>query len=239
MNRKIAKLQGFNIDTFSMDEASEYILENRGQVVTINPEIIELGKKNEDLKTIINSAELVIPDGIGVQIGLKILGYKVKRIPGIVFARKILENSVSNNLRVALIGSRPEVIEKTVEKLKVEIPGINIVFSHDGYFKDDEKLFNDVINSSPDIVFFALGAPRQEECIFNIKKSLPKAIMIGVGGSFDVWSGNVQRAPEIYQNLGLEWLYRTVKEPKRLKRIFPTLPKFIFSVIKESWGKTC
>lgn len=239
MNRKIVKLQGFNIDTFSMDEACEYILENRGQVVTINPEIIELGKKNEDLKTIINSAELVIPDGIGVQIGLKILGYKVKRIPGIVFARKILENSVSNNLRVALIGSKPEIIEKTVEKLKVEIPGINIVFSHDGYFKDDEKLFNDVINSSPDIVFFALGAPRQEECIYSIKKSLPKAIMIGVGGSFDVWSGNVQRAPEIYQNLGLEWLYRTVKEPKRLKRIFPTLPKFIFSVIKESWGKTC
>lgn len=239
MNRKIVKLQGFNIDTFSMDEACEYILENRGQVVTINPEIIELGKKNEDLKTIINSAELVIPDGIGVQIGLKILGYKVKRIPGIVFARKILENSVSNNLRVALIGSRPEVIEKTVEKLKVEIPGINIVFSHDGYFKDDEKLFNDIINSSPDIVFFALGAPRQEECIYSIKKSLPKAIMIGIGGSFDVWSGNVQRAPEIYQNLGLEWLYRTVKEPKRLKRIFPTLPKFIFSVIKESWGKTC
>ncbi len=239
MNRKIVKLQGFNIDTFSMDEACEYILENRGQVVTINPEIIELGKKNEDLKIIINSAELVIPDGIGVQIGLKILGYKVKRIPGIVFARKILENSVSNNLRVALIGSKPEIIEKTVEKLKVEIPGINIVFSHDGYFKDDEKLFNDVINSSPDIVFFALGAPRQEECIYSIKKSLPKAIMIGVGGSFDVWSGNVQRAPEIYQNLGLEWLYRTVKEPKRLKRIFPTLPKFIFSVIKESWGKTC
>ena len=239
MNRKIAKLQGFNIDTFSMDEACEYILENRGQVVTINPEIIELGKKNEGLKDIINSAELVIPDGIGVQIGLKILGYKVKRIPGIVFARKILENSVSNNLRVALIGSKPEIIEKTVEKLKVEIPGINIVFSHDGYFKDDEKLFNDVINSSPDIVFFALGAPRQEECIYSIKKSLPKAIMIGVGGSFDVWSGNVQRAPEIYQNLGLEWLYRTVKEPKRLKRIFPTLPKFIFSVIKESWGKTC
>ncbi|MBQ2610834.1 WecB/TagA/CpsF family glycosyltransferase [bacterium] len=191
------------------------------------------------MKDIINSAELVIPDGIGVQIGLKILGYKVKRIPGIVFARKILENSVSNNLRVALIGSKPEIIEKTVEKLKVEIPGINIVFSHDGYFKDDEKLFNDVINSSPDIVFFALGAPRQEECIYSIKKSLPKAIMIGVGGSFDVWSGNVQRAPEIYQNLGLEWLYRTVKEPKRLKRIFPTLPKFIFSVIKESWGKTC
>ena len=85
------------------------------------------------------------------------------------------------------------------------------------------------------MVLAALGSPKQEFFISELKKNLPNAIMVGLGGSFDVWSGVVERAPEIYQKLGLEWLYRTVKEPKRFKRIFPTLPLFVLKVLREKF----
>ena len=114
-----------------------------------------------------------------------------------------------------------------------EIENINIVYYHDGYFKDDSEIIDHLVNAQPAVVLTALGSPKQEEFNYKLKKLLPNTLFIGVGGSFDVWAGIVKRAPEIYQKLGLEWLYRTVKEPKRFKRIFPTLPLFIIKVLKE------
>ena len=185
MNRKTVKLQGFNVDTFDFETAVKYADSISGQVITINPEMINNARKNSDFADIINSAELVIPDGIGVEIGLKILGNSVRRIAGIEFAHKMLEVCAKEGKSVAFVG--------------------------------------------------ALGSPKQEEFIAKSKTMLPDSLFIGVGGSFDVWSGVVQRAPEIYQKLGLEWLYRTVKEPQRFKRIFPTLPLFVLNVLREKF----
>jgi len=134
---------------------------------------------------------------------------------------------------VALIGAKPEIIEKAKENLEKEIDGINIVFTQDGYFQDDDKVLTELKDSGARLILVALGSPKQEKFISKAKNILPCGLMIGVGGSFDVWSGVVERAPRIYQKLGLEWLYRTVKQPERFKRIFPTLPLFVLRVIHE------
>lgn len=233
MERKIVKLQGLPVDTFSFDDAVDYALHSHGQVVTINPEMIAYARKNKDFAAIIENAELITPDGIGVEIGLKILGNSVKRIAGVELARKLIEMYTAEKKSVALVGAKPEILAKTVENLKNQIPEINIVYAQDGYFTDEQTVFDALKNAKPDLLLTALGSPKQE--IFNnrIKEILPQTLAIGVGGSFDVWSGVVKRAPVIWQKLGLEWLYRTIKEPKRFKRIFPTLPLFVLSVIKE------
>ena len=110
-----------------------------------------------------------------------------------------------------------------------------MTYAHDGYLRNDDEILNELKIRQPRLVLCALGSPKQEEFILKAKKLLPDALFVGVGGSFDVWSGVVERAPEIYQKLGLEWLYRTVKEPKRFKRIFPTLPLFVLKVLREKF----
>lgn len=228
MNKKV-KLLGFEIDTFDFEGAIEYAKTISGQVVTINPEMMS----DSDMIDIVNSSELVIPDGIGVEIGLKIIGHNVRRIPGIQFAYRMLQECAEDGKSVALIGAKPEIIEKAVQSLKKEIENLNIVYVQDGYFNDDKKVFSELKDTDARLVLCALGSPKQELFIKEAKKNMPESLFIGVGGSFDVWSGVIERAPEIYQKLGLEWLYRTIKEPKRFKRIFPALPLFVLRVLKE------
>lgn len=236
MNR--VKLLDYEIDTFSFDEAAAYALELEqqekvSQVVTINPEMFDCAKVDSEFSDILRTAEMVIPDGVGVKIGLKILGKNVDRIAGVDFAKKMIEKSAQNNLPIALIGAKPEVVEKACENLKNEIENLNIVYSHDGYFQENNTILNELKNTGARLVLVALGSPKQEKFIKEARQILPFGLMVGVGGSFDVWSGMVERAPEIYQKLGIEWLYRTVKQPERFKRIFPTLPLFVLRVIKE------
>lgn len=235
MERNLVKIQRLNVDTFTIDEAIKYANTISGQVITINPEMIENASQNPDFAEIINSAELVIPDGIGVEIGLKILGYNVRRIAGIEFSHRMIEECAKNSQSVALVGAKPQIVEKAKEKLEKEISGLYITYAHDGYFSNDEEIINELKIRQPRLVLCALGSPKQEEFIIKAKQVLPNALFVGVGGSFDVWSGVVERAPEIYQKLGLEWLYRTVKEPKRFKRIFPTLPLFVLKVLREKF----
>ncbi len=235
MERNLVKIQGLNVDTFTIDEAIKYANTISGQVITINPEMIENASHNPDFAEIINSAELVIPDGIGVEIGLKILGYNVRRIAGIEFSHRMIEECAKNSQSVALVGAKPQIVEKAKENLEKEISGLYVTYAHDGYFSNDEEIINELKIRQPRLVLCALGSPKQEEFIIKAKQVLPNALFVGVGGSFDVWSGVVERAPEIYQKLGLEWLYRTVKEPKRFKRIFPTLPLFVLKVLREKF----
>lgn len=233
MNRNVVKILGYGVDTFTFEDAVEYIYSHHGQVITINPEMIQNSRHNKEVSDIINNAEMVVPDGIGVQLGLKILGHKVSRIAGIDLGKELLRRCVNDNKKVALIGAKPEVLAKTCSKLKEEFPQLNIVYSHDGYYSDDEQILSEICRNSPDLVLVALGSPKQEIFINKIKHNLPETIFIGLGGSFDVWSGTVERAPKIYQKLGIEWLYRTIKEPSRFRRIFPTLPLFVLKVFKE------
>lgn len=229
MERHTVKLQSFNVDTFTCEEALDFI--EKGQIVTINPEMIQTASKNAEFAEIISNADLVIPDGIGVEIGLKILGHKVRRIAGIEFGRKLIDKFAGQP--TAFIGAKPEIITKAVENIKNEVPNLNVVYVQDGYFKDDDRVLNELKEKNPKLALVALGSPKQEIFIARAKELLPETVFIGLGGSFDVWSGVVERAPKIYQKMGLEWLYRTVKEPQRFKRIFPTLPLFVLKVLKE------
>lgn len=233
MSKSSVKILGYGVDGYDFEQALEYAQDNGGQVVTINPEMILAAQKSTEFSQIINDAELVIPDGIGVQIGLQIMGHKVKRIPGIEFGYSLLEKYSIAGKRVALVGAKPEVIALAVKNLKDKMPNLNIVYSHDGYFSDDNEIIKGLVESSADLILIALGSPKQEFFISKLKSHMPKSLMVGLGGSFDVWAGVVKRAPKIYQKLGLEWLYRTVKEPQRFKRIFPTLPLFLLKVLKE------
>lgn len=233
MDRDLVKILGYGVDSFTFDEAVEYAYSHHGQIVTINPEMISEARKNKDFSEIVEHADLVVPDGIGVEIGLKILGHKVRRIPGIELGRVLIVKFSDENKTVAFVGAKPEVVESAVKMLRTDIQNLNVVYFHDGYFKDANIIMDSLYQAKPDLVLVALGSPKQEFFIAEMKTRLPNSTFIGLGGSFDVWAGHVERAPEIYQNLGLEWLYRTIKEPKRFKRIFPTLPLFILSVLKE------
>lgn len=241
MTEKKETIQGFNIDLITFNEAIDVLVSKAKakqgiHVVTINPEIIESAKKDKELKEIINNAGLVLADGTGIKIALNLKGKKQERIPGIDLAYELLRKANEEGLTVSLIGANQNVLEKAQETLKNNFKDIKIVYSHNGYFSNEEEyiLLNKIALEKPNIVLVALGSPKQE---FFIKKCLedhPTAIYIGVGGSFDVWSGNIERAPEFYRTMGLEWLYRTFKQPQRLKRICKTLPLFAVKAIMEA-----
>lgn len=226
------ELFGLDIDDYSFEGAVEHAKvliakEEPAQVITINPEMFEFAKYNKEFSDIVQQAEMVIPEGIGVKIALKINGHNVQRIPGIDFAKRMLEEAAKEGYPVAIIGAKSEVVTKAVENLKNELPNLNIVYYHDGYFDNDKAIYNELIDKAPKLILVAMGSPRQEKFIYYSKNYIKPALVIGIGGSLDVWSGFVKRAPKIYQKLGLEWLYRTVTQPERFKRIFPTLPLFI------------
>ncbi len=236
-----AYILGCGVDLFSFDEALQYVLnflyDNKSmQIVTINPEMIEIAKKNQDFAQILSNADLVIPDGVGIKLALKIKGINQQNIPGIEFSKKLIELCEKNNFSIALLGAKEEIVQKAKDNLQQEFPQLNISYVRNGYFSsdDEEGIKNEMKAASPRVAFIALGAPKQEMLIQKFKQEMPETVFIGVGGSFDVWSGVTKRAPEIYQKMGLEWLYRTVKEPSRFKRIFPALPMFLVRVIMES-----
>ncbi len=230
------ELLGYNIDNYSFEEAvikaKELIDSDKvAQVITINPEMFQAADNDSNFANIIREAEMVIPDGVGIKIALKLTGKNAARIPGVDFAKRLLKETALSNIPVAIIGSKEEVITKAIDNLKNEINGLNIVYYHNGYFDNDNEIYSELKRHSPKLILVAMGSPRQEKFIYNAKKVLNPALMIGIGGSLDVWSGFVKRAPKIYQVLGLEWLYRTIMQPSRFKRIFPTLPLFLIRVL--------
>lgn len=237
MDRDLVKIQGFGVDTFTFEQAVEWAYSKHGQIVTINPEMISAAQANPEFANIIKDSDLVVADGIGVEIGLKILGHNVKRIAGIDLGKALIKKFTESGKTVAMVGAKPGVVDSAIENLSKEYPNLKIVYSHDGYFDNDKDIVESVVASNPDLVLVALGSPKQEFFIHDLKLRLPNSTFIGLGGSFDVWAGVVERAPKIYQKLGLEWLYRTLKEPKRFKRIFPTLPLFVLKVLKERLTK--
>ncbi len=226
----MVNILGVRVNRISMAQAverAETFFDGKPHMVfTPNPEIILECKRDEELKNIINSADMTLPDGIGVVIASKFLGDSVpERVPGFDFVCELLKTNHS----FYFFGGKPGVAEKAMENMRAQ--GVNVVGCHHGYFDDDTEIVNDIIEKKPDVLVACLGAPKQEIWINKNLEKLNVPISIGAGGSLDVLAGEVERAPEIYQKLCLEWLYRTVKDPKkRLPRIMK-LPAFMVDVV--------
>ena len=204
---------------------------NNLHIITINPEMIMNAQKNLSFLNIVNSSDLNITDGVGVKMALKLQNINQNQIRGVDFSRKLINLASKNNYRIAFLGAKEEIIQKTKENFLKQYPNLNIVYLRNGYFKNDEEIIKKIIDASPQILLVGLGSPKQEEIISKLKNNLTGCTMVGVGGSFDVFSGIVKESPEIYRKLGIEWLYRTIKQPERFKRIFPTLPIFLIKCI--------
>ena len=229
------EILGVAFDNVTMDEALDRAMEliaekgNPHLVVTPNAEIVQQAGKDEEFSALIANADLVIPDGIGVIYASKILGRPLKgRVPGVDFAAGLMERMAKSGHRLFLLGAKPGVAEEAAEKLTAAHPGLLICGTHDGYFKDDAAPAEIIRQAQADVVFVCLGAPRQEKWIVNNGAATGASLLIGLGGSLDVFAGRVERAPEGWQKLGMEWLYRAIKQPQRLKRV-AKLPLFLVS----------
>ncbi len=241
------KVLGYPVDVVNETEALEAIerawSQGRGMhVVTVNAEMVIQAQKSSDLDRIVRHAHLIVPDGAGVVWALRFDGVNSVRVPGIELAHAALTSASRKNIPVALIGSRQEVLDKLREVLPAQHPGIQIVAMRNGFFGTDEEedVINELVRDQPRLILVAMGVPRQEFFIDKWQSHFAGAVVIGVGGSFDVWAGAVKRAPVAFRKLHLEWFYRLAKEPWRAKRILSALPSFALQVLaKKLKGDEC
>ncbi|WP_246942779.1 WecB/TagA/CpsF family glycosyltransferase [Bacillus pinisoli] len=203
-------------------------------VVTANPEIVMKAKEDSYYMTLLRNANYVTPDGIGIVKAAQLLGSPLpERVAGFDTMIELLKLGNIHNYNIYLLGAKEEVLEGAKQKIKKDYPNVNVVGSHNGFFDwTNEEIPNQIKSLEPDLVFVALGMPRQEEWIFSQIEKFEKGIFMGVGGSFDVLSGTVNRAPEIWQKLNIEWLYRLVKQPSRAVRMM-ALPRFALEIFKK------
>ena len=218
----------------ALDEISTYMVQDKPHlVVTANPEMVMLAKEDQLLGEILERADLVVADGIGVVWASRFLGDPVpERIPGIELAEGLLHRAAQKGWRVFLLGGAEGVADQAALALLEELPQLQIVGTHHGYFQtgpEEQALIAQLKEARPQLLLVALGVPRQEKWLAAHLGSLKVPVAIGVGGSFNVWAGVDQRAPVWMRKIHLEWFYRLVKQPWRIKRM-AVLPKFVGTV---------
>ncbi|MBU0502074.1 MAG: WecB/TagA/CpsF family glycosyltransferase [Candidatus Margulisbacteria bacterium] len=216
---------GIKVDNITLDEAASKILEfikagTPRLIVTPNPELIVAAQEDQELRKIINNASLRVPDGISMVVVSKILGQPLKeRVSGIDLMLKVCEQE---NPRVFLLGGKEGIAEAAAQKLKAKVVG-----TQNGYFEDEAKVIEKIKVTKPDVLFVGLGGGRQERWANHHLQELGVPVVMTIGGSLDVISGQKKRAPKIFQKLYIEWLYRLITEPNRWKRQL-ALPKFLW-----------
>lgn len=199
-------------------------------IITVNPEIIMKSYKNIEIKKmLLNDNNILVPDGISIIKKAKQYNINIKeRITGVDISSKALEICNKNKKSIYLFGSKKEVLDKLIININQKYPNINIVGFSDGYVEDKDKIMKEIISLSPDLILIALGVPNQELLINKYIEKAKKGVFIGVGGTFDVLSGYKKRAPKLFIKLNLEWLYRIICEPTRLKRFIQNNIVFMF-----------
>lgn len=206
--------------------------EEKRFIVTANPEIVMKTREDATYKEIVQSADYIVPDGIGILLAAKYMKQPLQeRIPGFDVTIDLLTFANQEGLSCYFLGAADTVNHKAVLEVKERFPHLKVAGHHHGFFDiGDDQIAKDIKQSNPDIIFVALGFPRQEEWISKYMGDFSKGIFIGVGGSFDVLAGEVKRAPEAWIKLHLEWLYRLLKQPTRFKRVLK-LFEFMLRVI--------
>lgn len=233
MKREILGVRFDDLSPEEMVHTAASLIEAGGfhYAVTPNPEFILAAEKNEAFRTALNQADLSMPDGIGVVYASRILGQPLKgRVPGIDFADSLMAWMARNGKRLFLLGSKPGIAEMAEVNLRKRHPGLLVVGTHDGYFKEDEPVIQAIRETQADVVLVGLGAPKQELWMAQNGPATGAKFMVGLGGALDVFAGVVDRAPEAWQKVGMEWCYRLLKEPKRIKRM-AKLPMVLFHAV--------
>lgn len=231
---------GVPFDTGTMKEAADRAVKMMGEngqhiICTPNPEIVMEAQKDSDLLGILKAADMVTPDGVGIVWASKYSDIKInERVSGYDLVINIFERIKDTNYTVYMFGGAPGVAAKAAEVMSRKYEGLKIVGVHDGYFdsKEENNIITDIKKRRPSLLLVGLGSPKQEKWIYSNLRLTGAKLAIGIGGSFDVMSGNVKRAPDIVCKFGVEWLYRLIKQPSRFMRMLK-LPQFIFKVRKE------
>lgn len=242
LTKQVANILGVPFSTRGFRETVTYIAERikNGQkthVVTANPEIVMLARADRAFQSIVEQA-YVVPDGIGIVYAAKWTNQPIReRVTGVELLEALMAEANKHQWGVYLLGAKPDVIRLAAEKLAARYPNARIVGYRDGFFRaeDEEGIVQEIAEARPELLFVALGAPRQDEWMVKYRDRLNASLMMGVGGSFDVISGKVKRAPGIWQKLHLEWFYRLASQPSRWKRQL-AIPRFVLTVLKEKWS---
>lgn len=226
----------YNVFNGTKSELINYIEKfEKVNIISGNPEVLYNGLNNSELfSNFTGSRSVIIPDGIGTVVAAKIIKKPVKeKIAGIEVMEEIIKKCEREDKGIYLIGAKEEILQGCINNLKNKYKSLHILGSHNGYFdlNNCEDIIKDIQQKKPYALFVAMGSPRQDNFIIDNMDKLTCKIFMGVGGSFDVFSGKVNRAPKWMITLGLEWLYRVSKEPGRIKRL-TSIPKFLLKVIR-------
>lgn len=227
---------GYKIFSSTRDKCLEKAFNyDKVHIVSGNPEVLFTALNNKELLYNFKSERaLIIPDGVGIQISGKILNTEVKeKIAGIELMKDIIKKCVEDGKGIYLLGASQENLNACVANILTMYPNLNLLGYKNGFFDIDnpKDVLDDIKNAKPEVLFVAMGCPRQEKFIVKYMDELPVRIFMGVGGSFDVIGEKVKRAPRWMINIGMEWAYRVVKEPRRVKRL-GSIPKFLLLVLK-------
>jgi len=244
MGVKRIELLGVPVDCVTMDQALDWADSMMNghhpcTILAVNPEKVMRAQQDVTLLDQLRSADLLIPDGIGVVFAARLLGLgHAGRVPGSELMPKLCERAASRGYRVFLFGASAEVNQQAVAVLRKRYPGICIVGSSHGYVKDEDMpaVITRINASQPDLLFVALGSPYQEQWMARYLPKLTVKVCQGVGGTFDVIAGRVRRAPKLFRSLHLEWFYRLASDPRRIRRQ-TALPIFAYRVLKSRFKK--
>lgn len=237
--RRRVSVLGVSVDCLTMDECVQRIegfLQEDGpkMVVTADASALVMVQEDPELGRIVRESALVTPDGAGVVWALRRAGCgDAQRVSGADLVLRLCQVSADKGTRLFFLGAEPGVAEKAAERLRLRVPGCNIVGTRHGYFPadSDDLVAAEVAEARPDVVLVAMGMPRQEKFIAKTMGVLGAKVLMGVGGSFDVYSGKTKRAPILVQRLRLEWLWRLVLNPRKFDKV-RRLPKFVAMVLR-------
>ena len=238
---------GVGIDTLTRKETLEEVLgyirndeRNCKFIATPNPEMIMRACEDEEFSGILNSADLVLPDGVGVVLASKLGETRIREtVPGCDLCFNVFDQMKDMpETKAYLLGAAPGVAELARGNMQAQFPGLTICGVHNGFFKEGEEdaIIEQINDLRPDVLLVGLGFPRQEKWIYKNKEKLDVNFAIACGGTIDVMAGVVKRAPMIFRKMGLEWFYRLIKQPSRFLRML-VLPKFALVVIRNRFFK--
>ena len=230
------KLFGIPLSDLNLEETvarAERMIRAGGSHVVVTPNTVSLmrAQRNEDLLDAYHRADLVVPDGVGLVWATRLLGVPLpERVPGIALAEELLRGECDRTCRVFLLGGREGVALRAKTHLLQRFPGLDIVGTQHGYFSDEEEIIYQIRAARPDVILVGMGVPRQELFMMRVRDRLNVPLMIGIGGALDIFAGDRVRAPRSWQKLDLEWLYRILQEPRRMRAAI-LIPRFMSHVL--------